>query len=52
MVKNYLNEGTGDAWAEQVKLISEWYDRCNFDPSFSSENFGGDPPIGSKWLLV
>ena len=45
---DYLNEGTGEAWASQVKLISELSDLCNFDPSFSSENFGGDPPMGSK----
>ena len=51
-VLHYLNVGTGDACAGQLKLIGELNDLCNFDPLISSENFGTDPPIGSSIVFV
>ena len=44
----YLNIGTGEPWAAHVNAT----ELCDFliilDPSFSPENFGIEPPIGSK----
>ena len=43
----YLKDGTGNACAGQFRLSSTIADLDNLDPSFSFENLGIDPPIGS-----
>ena len=45
---NYLNDGTGNAWAGQFKLMTDTAALVSLDPSSSDENLGNDPPIGSK----
>ena len=44
---NYLNAGTGYAWAGQVKLIVSAWSFNMIDPFDSWANFGLAPPIGS-----
>ena len=44
----YLNFGTGEAWALQVKATCVCLDLATFSVA-SDENFGDDPPIGSKF---
>ena len=44
----YLNFGTGDPWALQVKATCVSLDMATFSVA-SDENFGDDPPIGSKF---
>ena len=39
--------GTGKAWAGQLNVIAVDAGLINLEPSFSDENFGNDPPIGS-----
>ena len=39
--------GTGKAWAGQLNVIAADAGLSSLEPSFSDENFGKDPPIGS-----
>ena len=39
--------GTGKAWAGQLNVIAVNAGLSSLEPSFSDENFGNDPPIGS-----
>ena len=50
--KNYLNEGKGDPWAGQDKLIASLEFWTNFRPSVLCANFGLAPPIGSEYKKV
>ena len=43
-----LNPGRGNPWAGHVNANELMNPRTSFEPSFSVENLGIEPPIGSK----